>query len=114
MNPGSDTWLRGELERLKRLSGLGQDLNLVWTPISNSALSGEVKGRTIYIYEESEGKAVEVLRHEFLDHCVSKAIDPYRKVTNSLIKLVNEDAYDRKEKIVEGLSRILFEKYDEE
>jgi len=113
MKSGTDIRLREELERLKSLSGLGLDLGLVWAPNSGGALSGEVKDDTIYIYEEGEGKAFRVLRHEFLDHCLSQAIDPYRRVTNSLIKLVNEDAYNRKERIVEGLGRILFEKNDE-
>ena len=110
MNPGSDARLRDELDRLKRLSGLGMDLNLVWAPDSGGALSGEVKGGTIYIHEESEGKAMDTLRHEFLDYCVSQAINPYRRVTNTLIKLLNEDAYKRKEKVVEALSRLLFER----
>jgi len=110
MNPVSDAGLREELERLKRLSGLGLDLNLVWAPDSGSALSGKVKGGTIYIYEKGEGKAMDTLRHEFLDFCVSQAIDPYRRVTNTLIKLLNDDAYKRKEQIVEALSRLLFER----
>lgn len=99
-----------ELERLKRLSGLGLDLNLVWAPDPRGVLSGEVKGSTLYIYEESEEEAKAVLRHEFLDFCVSQAIDPYRRVTNTLIKLLNDDAYKRKEQIVEALSRLLFER----
>ena len=109
MNPGSDTRLREELERLKRLSGMGLDLNLVWAPDPRGALSGEVKGSTIFVYESDEEEATETLRHEFLDHCVSQAIDPYRRVTNSLIKLLNENAYKRKEQIVEALSRLTFE-----
>lgn len=109
MNPQSDVRLREELKRLKRLSGLGLDLDLVWAPDSGSALLGEVKANTIYIYEESEGKAMGTLWHEFLDHCVSQAIDPYRRVTNILIKLLNENAYKQKEQIVEALSRLTFE-----
>ncbi len=109
MNPGSDTRLREELERLKRLSGMGLDLNLVWAPDPRGALSGEVKGSTIFVYESDEEEATETLRHEFLDHCVSQAIDPYRRVTNSLIKLLNVNAYKRKEQIVESLSRLMFE-----
>ena len=109
MNLGSDARLREELERLKRLSGMGMDLNLVWAPDPGCALSGEVKGSTIFVYESDEEKAAETLRHEFLDHCVSQAIDPYRRATNSLIKLLNENAYKRKEQIVEALRRLMFE-----
>jgi len=41
---------------------------------------------------------------------VSQAIDPYRRVINTLIKLLNDDAYKRKEQIVEALSILLFER----
>ncbi len=89
---------------------MGMDLNLVWAPDPRGALSGEVKGSTIFVYEsDEEEEAAETLRHEFLDHCVSQAIDPYRKVTNIMIKLLNDNAYKRKEQIVEALSRLMFE-----
>ncbi len=109
MNPGSDAGLREELERLKRISGMGTGLKLVWAPDPRGTLSGEVKGSTIFVYESDEEEAAETLRHEFLDHCVSQAIDPYRKVTNIMIKLLNDNAYKRKEQIVEALSRLMFE-----
>lgn len=57
-----------------------------------------------------EGKVIDILRHEFLDYCISRAIEPYRVVTNKLIKLINEDAYRRKERIVEAFSKLLFER----
>jgi len=43
-------------------------------------------------------------RHGFLDYAISKTIEPYKEVTNRLIALINEDAYKRKEKLVEALS----------
>ena len=39
----------------------------------------------------------------------AKAIEPYREVTNRLIKMMNEDAYQRKEEIVQALTRLLIE-----
>ncbi len=62
----------------------------------------------MYIYDESEKKALDTLRHEFFDYCISKAIQPYRQVTNTLIKLLNENAYKQKEEVVEGLRKIAF------
>ena len=41
-------------------------------------------------------------------YCISKAIQPYRHVTNTLIKLLNENAYKQKEEVVEGLRKIAF------
>ncbi len=106
MKQGSEAHLQEELENLKNISGLGSDLSLVWAPDPGKALSGEVKGSTVYIYDEIEMQALDTLRHEFFDYCVSQAIQPYRQVTNTLIKLLNENAYKRKEEIVEGLRKL--------
>lgn len=103
-----------ELERLKRLmEGLSYDLRVEWLPNQDEDLSGEVKGNTIYIYERDGAKAIETLRHEFLDHAISQVIHPYREVTNSLIAMVNQEAYGRKERLVRTLSRLLWVHYDE-
>jgi hypothetical protein len=101
------TVLEEELERLKRKLQMGYELKVIWIPNGSEKLSGEVKGETIFIYEESEREAVEALRHEFLDYAISKVIEPYRNVTNKLIMLINEEAYRRKEKLVEALVRSL-------
>lgn len=96
--------LEAELERLKRKLCMGYELKVVWIPNGNDKLSGEVKGETIFVYEESENKAIETLRHEILDYIVSKVIEPYKEVTNKLINLINEEAYKRKEKLIEKLA----------
>lgn len=105
--------LRNELERLKRLSGLGLKLEVVWKPRAEGALSGEVRNNTIYVYDVEEEKAIETLRHEFLDCCISEAIEPYKKITNRLISMINEEAYKMKEGIVEGLVKILRASHNE-
>jgi len=99
--------LETELVRLKGLSGLGFELRVVWKPCAEGALSGEVRDNTIYVYDVEEEKAVVTLRHEFLDYCVSQAIEPYKEVANWLIRMINEDAYRRKEKVVEALAKLL-------
>lgn len=97
--------LEKELERLKRTLKFGYELKVIWIPNGSSSLSGEVKGETIYVYDDK--KALETLRHEFLDYAVSQAIEPYSQVTNKLVQLVNELAYRRKERLVEVLSNLL-------
>jgi hypothetical protein len=96
-----------ELERLKRLLRMGYELKVVWSPNNNSNLSGEVKSETIYVYEEELEKALETLRHEFLDYAISQVIQPYRDVTNKLIMLINEQAYVKKEKLVGLLCQLV-------
>lgn len=99
--------LEEELERLKRLLKMGYELKVVWLPNGNPNLSGEVKGETIYVYEEELEKALETLRHEFLDYEISQIIEPYKQVANSLILILNKYAYERKEKLIEALTKFL-------
>lgn len=108
MNLSFEPRLRENLENLKRTTGLGSGLSLIWAPNSLNPLSGEVKASTVYIYEENERRALDTLHHEFLDYCVGQAIQPYREVANTLMKLLNEYAYKRKEEIVEGLRKLTF------
>jgi hypothetical protein len=102
--------LKAELERMKKLTGLGLELDVVWNPCADKPLLGEIKDNVIYIYEVSLENAVNVLRHEFVDYCVSKAIEPYRATTNNLIRSINDGAYRQKERVVEALMRLLFER----
>jgi anaerobic ribonucleoside-triphosphate reductase len=101
------TVLEAELERLKRKLQMGYELKVIWIPNGSDKLSGEVKGETIFIYEESERQAVETLRHEVLDYAIGKVIEPYKEVTNKLIQVINEEAYRRKEKLIEQLLNLL-------
>jgi hypothetical protein len=79
----------------------------VWIPDSHSKLSGEVKGNHIYIYEEDEEKAINTLKHEFLDYIISKTMEPYERIANKLIQLTNEEAYRRQEKLTEALAKLI-------
>ena len=99
--------LRSELQDLKQRLGIGFELDVKWLPDENAKLSGEVKGTCICIYEISEEKALETLKHEFLDYLISKTIEPYEKITNKLIGLVNDEAYLRKEKLIEVLAALI-------
>jgi hypothetical protein len=102
--------LEEELDWLKKKAKLGYELRVIWLPGYNAKLSGEVKGSTVYIYDDTEDKAIETLRHEFMDYVISKVIEPYKLVANKLIELMNEEAYKRKEKIIGALARLLSDK----
>jgi hypothetical protein len=54
---------------------------------------GEVREETIVIFESDSTKALDALKHEFIDYLVSKAIRPYEKA--------------EKEKVVEALRRTI-------
>ena len=99
--------LSRELEKLKRRLNAGYELTVRWMPTPQTRISGEVLKNCIYIYEGDEEKAVEVLKHEFLDHLIAKIIEPYHGIANKLIDLVNEETYRRKEKLIEKLVTLL-------
>jgi hypothetical protein len=99
--------LSKELERLKRKLGLGYELIVEWLPGGKVEICGEVKENIILIYEDNETKAIETLKHEFLDYLVSKSAEPYEKVANLLIKMVNDEGYARKERLVEVLKKLV-------
>jgi len=105
--------LEQELEKLKKTAGLGYELSMKWAPDPRTNLSGEVKRGVIYVYE-SEAKALETLRHEFMEYLISQPMEPYKEMTNSLIKMVNEEAYRRKERVVDALMRLIGESPSEQ
>jgi len=85
---------------------MGQELQVEWTP-NNGPKSGEVTGTTIQIYEADPKRALDTLRHEFLE-CVltSELVAPYKRLINKLITLFEEEMYERKEKLVERLQEL--------
>jgi len=66
--------LEAELERLKAESGLDCELKVRRTPNPSSGRHGEVKGKTIFIYDESLERGVQTLKHEFIDYYICKEI----------------------------------------
>ena len=98
--------LKQELARLKSKFKLGQELRLEWMP-NNGPKSGEVTGTTIRIYEEDETKALNTLRHEFIEYLLTRDLmAPYKRLINRLISLFEEEMYDRKEKLVQRLQEL--------
>jgi len=98
--------LKHELARLKSKFKLGEELKLEWMP-NNGPKSGEVEGTVIRIYEEDEAKALDTLRHEFIEYLLTRdLVAPYKRLINKLISLFEEEMYDRKEKLIERLQEL--------
>ena len=98
--------LETELAHLKQKFQTGQELKLEWTP-NNGPKSGEVTGTTIRIYEADPTKALDTLRHEFIEYILTTdLVAPYKRLINKLISLFEEEMYDRKEKLVERLQEL--------
>ena len=99
--------LKHELARLKHKFKLGQELRLEWAP-DNGPRSGEVAGTTIRIYESERAKALDTLRHEFIEYLLTRdLVAPYKRLVNKLISLFEEEMYHRKEKLVERLRDLI-------
>jgi len=90
-------------EMLRRLR---VPLRVVLDPNPKSALSGEVNSNTIYIYECDPQKIRETFLHEVVDFYVSRAVEPYKNLLNTMVRAVNDDVYKRKEEAAEALRRI--------
>lgn len=99
--------LERELRRLQQIMKLGFRLSVIWVPTPEHSFSGEVRHDCIFVYESEIEAGLATLRHEFVDYIISQAIEPYRSVTNQLIKLVNDIAYTRKERVVEAINRFI-------
>lgn len=102
--------LEEELERLKARAGIKTDFKVVWLPKVDSKKEGEVVGSTIFIYSLDFDDALQTLRHEFVDVVVSSAIEPYLKLVNVLLSAISEEAYKKKEMVVETLLRLLVDR----
>jgi hypothetical protein len=99
--------LEKELERLKARTGIKTEFKVVWSPKSDSKKEGKVVGDTIFIYSLDVDRALQTLRHEFVDFIISSAIEPYLKLVNTFLSAISEDAYKKKEEVVEMLLKLL-------
>jgi hypothetical protein len=98
--------LETELAHLKKKFRMGHELRLEWTP-NDGPNSGEVNGRTIRIYEADQSKALDTLRHEFIEYILTEElVAPYKQLINRLISLFEEEMYKRKERLVERMLKI--------
>jgi len=99
--------LNAEFNRINSIMGLDLNLKILWTPRNDKEQLGEVCGSSIIIYEADEEETIKILRHEVIDYIVCEAIKPYQDMTNILIKKINEDAYRKKEKMVNAITQLL-------
>jgi len=99
--------LEAELARLKQQFQLGRELKLEWMP-DDGPKSGEVSGGIIKIYEAGQTKALDTLRHEFVEYVlVNELVAPYKALVNRFISIFEEEMYDRKEKLVGRLQELI-------
>ncbi len=101
--PGDAARFICQFEKLKQRFPIASSLAAEWVPDETRGVAGEVKGGTIYVYDEDVSSAIRTLAHEVLDYVVSQAIEPYKQVINALVRLLNDRAYSSKERVVESI-----------
>jgi hypothetical protein len=104
--------LRGELERLKQRVGMGYEVEVLWLPGTVKHRAGrqlleEVEGNTIIIYVEDPEEARRLVIHGFFEWILNQYSKPYRQLINSLIELFETQQYERKEKIIDALAKLV-------
>jgi hypothetical protein len=104
--------LREELERLKQKVGMGYEVEVLWLPGTVKHKAGrqlleEVEDNTIIIYVEDPEEARRLLVHGFFEWILNQYSKPYRQLINSLIELFETQQYERKEKIIDALAKLV-------
>jgi hypothetical protein len=103
IKPGDTARFISQFEKLKQRFPIASSLAAKWVPDETREVAGEVKSGTIYVYDEDISSAIRTLAHEVLDYVVSQAIEPYKQVINALVRLLNDQAYSSKERVVESI-----------
>jgi hypothetical protein len=68
----------------------------------------------IIVYEqEDEDMALHTVRHEFIEHIITKPTATFVKLSNVLIKLINELQYETQEDVVEAIAKMEDEEYEQ-
>ena len=99
--------LEAELGSLKEKFQLGQELKLEWIP-NKGPKSGEVIDATIRVYDADPVKALQTLRHEFIEYILTRdLVAPYKRLINKLITLLEEEMYIRKERLIERFEELI-------
>lgn len=104
--------LEAELERLKRMVGMGFEVSVTWLPGSVKYKNGkqlleEVSGDTIIIYTEDQTKVKELLAHGFAEWLFNRHTRRYRLLINKMIELFEQIQYEEKEKATDAITKLL-------
>jgi thermostable 8-oxoguanine DNA glycosylase len=99
--------LEKELEKVKKLTGLGNDLSVIWSPNKDLDKHGEVKDNIIYVYDEDINSALKTLKHEFIHYHLKYIIEPLIKHINMQKCLIEDLVYRRVEELSDRLSKLL-------
>jgi hypothetical protein len=105
--------LDGELKLLQNKTGIGQEVTVEWQPgameygAGGRKLAEIVRDDTIFIFSSNLEEALRLVRHGFLEWILNQYTRPYLRLANKLITLFEEQQYERKETVIDGLVNLL-------
>lgn len=104
--------LVSKLEQLQQHASVGYHVRLKWLPgevkyNNGKQLAEEVVGDTIFVYSENPKEAIELVSHGFAEWLLNQNTRPYRQLVNLLITLFEQQQYEKKEKIIEALAKLM-------
>jgi hypothetical protein len=105
--------LDSELKMLQNKVSTGYEVTVEWQPgatefgAGGKKLAEIVRGDTIFIFSGNLDEAISLVRHGFLEWILNQHTRPYLRLINKLITLQEEQQYERKEKIIEALLKLL-------
>lgn len=95
-------------EKMQRiLDRFGIPLKVKWIPKADLDKYGEITSGALYIYDKNESEAWLTFQHELCEYKFKEVTYAYRTLVNSLIEGFEKIAYERKERFLEFLPRIL-------
>lgn len=98
--------LAREFRRLQAL-GLGVALRgVAWIPGDRTDVEAEVVGNRVRVYVADPLAAIRALRHEVIHFEVAGCCAPYVRVLNRLLAAVNDEAYDRQERLADAIATL--------
>lgn len=108
----SDCFLEDEIRSLQKRTKTGYEVKLKWLPgivrrRNGKRLAEEVRGNTVIIYADNPQEAIDLVRHGFMEWILNQQTKPYRQLINRLITLFEELQYERKERTIDTLMRLL-------
>lgn len=105
-------FLEHEIRSLQQRMKTGYEVRLKWLPgvvrrRDGKRLAEEVRGNTVIIYADNRQEAIELVRHGFMEWVLNQQTKPYRQLINRLIALFEELQYEKKERTIDALTRLL-------
>lgn len=88
------------------LDRLEINLTVSWYPNPDKSNHGEIKNKTVHIYDTAEAEAWQTFFHEIYEYKYQQVSRPYRLLVNELIGVIEKLTYNEKEEFLDFLPKL--------